>query len=551
MKNAPRLPRAGLPFFGGLLSLALVTLSSTFATAAEPVGVGGNPLFPDLFTADPAPMVVGDTVYLYTGHDEARGNEMFTMKEWLCFSSKDMKHWTAHGPIMRATDFKWATQDAWAAQAVFRNGKYYFYTSVRHGEPHVGMAIGVAVSDSPTGPFVDARGSALVTDDMTPSPYPWDDIDPTVFIDDDGTAWLAWGNPLCHLAKLKPNMIELDGPIVLLPLANYTEGPWISKRNGLYYLTYPAFAHQGFSESLCYATAPEITGPWTYRGVLTGTAKNSYTIHPGIVDDFNGQSYLFYHNAALTLPDGQSGAVGRRAVCAEYLYYDKDGMMLPVTQTEAGISVPPQPDACAAPKRVDRGTTDSRISIPAISHFFPRAWEGAPVLASVADPFYATPVPYGLNKTEDATNMGQSFVPERDCTLGSLVVYAGDGYGTDADNPLTLALYDLGPAASSANPETYSVDANLLGDGKGLGIAYEVQAPGLLTINFAKEAQVALTAGHRYVIELQGAKKSPCIYWRGSRSDVYAGGAAYEGRRLAKDNDGATLDFSFAIYEAR
>lgn len=519
--------------------------------AAEPAGDGSNPLFRDVFTADPAPLVMGDTVYLYTGHDEAKGDELFTMKEWLCFSSKDMKNWTAHGPIMRATDFKWATHDAWASQVVFRNGKYYFYTSVRHGEPHVGMSIGVAVSDSPTGPFVDARGSALVTDDMTPSPYSWDDIDPTVFIDDDGTAWMAWGNPLCHLAKLKPNMIELDGPIVLLPLPNYTEGPWISKRNGLYYLTYPAFAHQGEAESLCYATAPAVTGPWTYRGVLTGTAKYSYTIHPGIVNDFKGQSYLFYHNAALTLPDGQSGAVGRRAVCVEYLYYNPDGTMQPVVQTEAGLSVPPKPVCCVFPEKVDRGMTDSRLSIPAITNFYPRAWEGTPVLASVADPFDATPVAIGFNMNGGTTSLGQSFVPEHDCTMGKLVLYAGDGYGTDAANPLMLALYDLGKADSSANPDSYEAGTNLLGDGKGLRIAYEVQAPGLWEINFQKEAKVVLKAGHRYVIELQCANKSACFFWRGSRSDVYAGGAAYAGRHLAKGRDGVITDMSFAIYEAR
>ena len=201
---------------------ALSMLVSSASASESPVAKvpGSNPLFPTLFTADPAPMVEGDTVYLYTGHDEAKGGEMFTMKEWLCFSSKDMKHWVSHGPIMRATDFKWATQDAWAIQVIGRNGKYYLYAPVRHGPPNVCMAIGVAVSDSPTGPFVDARGSALVTDDTTPSPYGWDDIDPTVFIDDDGTAWLAWGNPLCHLAKLKPDMTEFDGEIQLLPLPN-------------------------------------------------------------------------------------------------------------------------------------------------------------------------------------------------------------------------------------------------------------------------------------------------------------------------------------------
>lgn len=293
-----------------------------------------NPIINNVFTADPAPMVYNDTVYLYAGHDEAKGREMFTMWDWLCFSSKDMKTWTAHGPIMRVTDFKWATRDAWASQTVPRNGKFYFYAAVQHNNTHGGKAIGVAVSDSPTGPFVNARGTALVTDDMTRSPNAWDDIDPTVLIDDDGTAWLSWSNPNCYLAKLKPNMIELDGPIQKIHVPNYTEGPWLHKRKGLYYLTYAAFAHQGMSEKICYATAANITRPWTYRGILTDQAKNSYTIHPGIVE-FHGQSYLFYHNATLTLMNGETGELGRRSVCVEYMYYNPDGTIQCAALSEA------------------------------------------------------------------------------------------------------------------------------------------------------------------------------------------------------------------------
>jgi beta-xylosidase len=134
---------------------------------------------------------------------------------------------------------------AWAAQVVEKGGKFYFYATVQHDGSHNGKAIGVAVSDSPTGPFVDARGSALVT---TPSPNGWDDIDPTVFIDDDGTAWLAWGNPNCYLAKLKPNMTEFDGPIQKTYVPNYAEGPWLHKRGDIYYLAYAAFAHQGVTD---------------------------------------------------------------------------------------------------------------------------------------------------------------------------------------------------------------------------------------------------------------------------------------------------------------
>jgi arabinoxylan arabinofuranohydrolase len=330
--------------------LALVTLCVVVATvpacaqAKSGNAAGANPIIRDKFTADPAPLVVGNTLYLYVGHDEAQGNEMFTMREWLVYSTKDMKTWTEHGPIMKATDFKWAKGDAWASQAIEKNGKFYFYAAVSNNEQPGGMGIAVAVSDKPTGPFVDARGSALVNDAMTPKgPHNWEDIDPTVFTDDDGTSWLAWGNRSCYIAKLKPNMIEIDGPINEITPTYFVEGPWLHKRGKLYYLTYASMDSkaQQTSEHISYSTAPSITGPWTYRGLLTGPAKNSFTIHPGIAL-FKKNWYLFLHNATLEIGD-MKGAVGRRAVTVEHLQYNPDGTMKPVVQTELGVSVPPSP----------------------------------------------------------------------------------------------------------------------------------------------------------------------------------------------------------------
>lgn len=304
---------------------------------------GSNPIITSAFTADPAPLVVGDTVYLYTSHDKATGDELFAMDDWLAFSSQDLRHWTALGPVMRETDFAWASasKSAWAAQAVEKDGKFYFYAPVKHKEPDRGFAIGVGVSDNPAGPFVDARGSALVTNSMTTEGRDYDqDIDPTVFVDDDGTPWLMWGHFTCFLVKLKPNMVEFDGPITTISLPDFTEGPWLFKRGALYYLAYASIdeAEQG-AERIAYATAPAVTGPWTYRGLLTGKTRNSYTIHPGIIE-FKGQWYFFYHDALLSIGDLE-GATGRRAVAVEYLHFNPDGTIQPIAQTDAGISVPP------------------------------------------------------------------------------------------------------------------------------------------------------------------------------------------------------------------
>ncbi len=315
-----------------LLTTVLLTAGEEGSPAAPAFAGRGNPLIRDAFTADPAPLVVGDTLYLFVGHDEAQEGQMFNLTEWLCYSTKDMRTWQAHGPVLRPTDFKWATGEAWAGQVVERAGKYYFYVTVQHGEPHVGKAIGVAVAEHPLGPYVDARGTALVRDDTTPSDKGWNDIDPTVLVEADGTATMAWGNPYLYFARLTPSMVELDGPIRQVELPYYTEGPWLHKRDGLFYLTYAAFAHQGKWEKLCYATAPTVDGPWTYRGILTDQTKTSYTIHPGIVE-FKGNWYLFYHTADLTL-NGVPGTLGRRSVCVEPLRYHSNGLLHYVEQTK-------------------------------------------------------------------------------------------------------------------------------------------------------------------------------------------------------------------------
>lgn len=299
----------------------------------------GNPLIRDNFTADPAPMVHDGRLYLYVGHDEfyegqdsASGGKEFNITEWLCYSTDDMKNWTDHGAVLSPSDFEWAVGEAWASQVVEKDGKFYYFTTVQGGEPYVGKCVGVAVSDSPTGPFKDAIGKPLVSDDMTDNGVRgwWNDIDPTVLLDGDD-AWLCWGNGTCFLAKLTPELTGIDGEIKVIDLPRYVEGPWLHKRGDMYYLTYASMG-QG-REAIEYATSSSMDGPWTPRGELTGMAENSFTIHPGIIN-FNGQDYLFYHNAVLEI-DGHKGAIGRRSVCVDSLFYSPDGLMLPVTQTSA------------------------------------------------------------------------------------------------------------------------------------------------------------------------------------------------------------------------
>ena len=302
----------------------------------------GNPLIRDAFTANPAPMVASDgRLYVFCGHDELyddkpgyEGKYGFNLTEWLCYSTADMKTWTSHGPVLKPADFAWSGGEAWPSQCIEANGKFYFYVTTQCSI-HDCKAIGVAVADQPTGPYKDAIGEALIRDEMTPNGASgrWNDIDPTVMIDEDGTPWLCWGgNGTCFLARLKPNMVELDSEICKLEMENYVEAPWLYRRNGRYYLVYASMG--AGRETVSYAMAENILGPWEFKGELTGMAKDSYTIRPGIID-YQGKSYLFYHNASLSL-DGYGPSTGRRSVCVDEFVYKTDGTIRPVDQTEYG-----------------------------------------------------------------------------------------------------------------------------------------------------------------------------------------------------------------------
>ena len=309
------------------LCAAALAIGGAFAQAA-------NPIVTDIFTADPAALVDQGRVYLYVGRDEApAGGKEYIMNEWRVYSSCDMQTWTDHGSPLRYSTFAWAGRDAWAGDIIKRDGKYYFYSTVDH-KSIPGKAIGVAVSDSPTGPFVDARGTALVSNDMTRhTDIMWDDIDPGVFIDDDGQAWIFWGNTVLKYAKLKANMTEIDGPILTHAIASFTEAPYVHKRGKTYYLSYSRF----FPEETVYATSDSVQGPWTYRGVIMKKNKGVKTIHQAIID-FNGKSYIFYHNAKL-----KGGGEFRRSVAVEELHYNRDGSIKPVPQTRRGAAPNPAP----------------------------------------------------------------------------------------------------------------------------------------------------------------------------------------------------------------
>lgn len=285
----------------------------------------GNPIITHKFTCDPATMVVGDTLWLFTGHDFKGGQSGYKLKDWCVFSTTDLVNWTEYPTPLQVTDFTWdKTGAAYASHVVARNGKYYWYISTN------GSGIGVAVADRPEGPYKDALGKPLLTnEDCFDADHFWVCIDPAVFIDDDGQAWIFWGNKICYYARLKENMLEIDGEIKTIdfPGFKFTEAPWVHKYNNKYYLTYAT----EFPEKIAYAMADHIEGPYEYKGILTEIAGNSNTTHPATVE-FKDQWYFFYHDGGIN-PDGGSYS---RAVCAEYMQYNPDGTIRKIEMTTEG-----------------------------------------------------------------------------------------------------------------------------------------------------------------------------------------------------------------------
>ncbi|HVK46737.1 MAG TPA: glycoside hydrolase family 43 protein [Pseudobacter sp.] len=316
------------------------------ALFAGVVSYAQNPVIQTHYTPDPAPMVYKDSVYVYTG-DDIPGYGFYYMTKWRVFSSADMVNWTDHGSPISLESFSWAVDRAWAAQCIHRNGKFYWYVCMQTDRNN--MAIGVAVGDSPRGPFRDAIGKPLITTGS------WSNIDPTAYIDDNGQAYLYWGNGQLFYVKLNSDMISYSGSIVEVPLSAasfggvrrspkdtatqgaprepqadmFVEGPWFYKRNGHYYQMFAGM--ENGTECLSYSMSNNAVGPWTYKGkIMSKQPTNSFTNHGGIID-FKGQSYLFYHTGLL-----KGGESFGRSTSIESFRYNDDGTIPAISISAAG-----------------------------------------------------------------------------------------------------------------------------------------------------------------------------------------------------------------------
>ncbi len=298
-----------------------------------------NPIIQTVFTADPAPLVHNDTLFLYTGHDEdSATSKGFIMDDYLCFSTTDMVNWTHHGPVFSTPSLGWAAKhNANAAQVSYRDGKFFYYISPWSALPDNGDCIAIGVSDVATGPYKDALGKPFISNSQTKySKHPWEDIDPTILIDDDGQAYMYWGNNSLYCVKLNKDMVSYSGDIITFDIKDkaafgpdYEEAPWIFKRNNIYYLMYAAHV----PEAVYYATSTSPTGPWKYGGVvMKAFAQGSMGNHPGVAE-YKGKWYFFYMNE--DLPNGHDK---RRAVNVMEFQFNADGSINELNHLKAGIT---------------------------------------------------------------------------------------------------------------------------------------------------------------------------------------------------------------------
>lgn len=285
------------------------------------------------FTADPSARVFEGKVYVYPSHDiratPGHGRVgWFCMEDYHVFSSANLTDWIDHGVIVSQNKVKWADSTAysmWAPDCIFRNGKYYFYFPATTKGSTRGFGIGVAIADKPYGPFV-------------PQLEPIKDvhgIDPNVFIDKDGQAYLYWAQGNIYGAKLKDNMLELASASQVLgnlPDKGLKEGPYLFERKGIYYLTYPHVENK--TERLEYAISNNPMGPFKFTGVIMDeSASGCWTNHHSIIE-FKNQYYLFYHNDDLS-PNFDKN----RSIRIDSLFFNADGTIKKVIPTLRGVGL--------------------------------------------------------------------------------------------------------------------------------------------------------------------------------------------------------------------
>jgi len=321
----------------------------------EKVVAKNGPLVTDLYTADPSAHVYAGKLYIYPSHDiESNGPDdglggQFQMRDYHVFSmEKAGGEVIDHGEILNVDDIPWASKQLWAPDAAYKNNSYYFYFPAK--DKNGLFRIGVAVSDSPAGPFK-----------AQPKPIKGSfSMDPCVFVDDDGKAYMYFGGlaggqlekwqtgkynqngkvpaadkpALCpRVAPMAQSMLEFESAPVEVKLLDqngkpvlqgdqkkmFFEACWMHKYNGKYYLSYST----GYSRHIAYAIGDNPMGPFTFTGYILGPVVG-WTNHHSVVE-YQGKWYVFYHDAVMS-----GGIMYLRTMKMTELTYNEDGTIVTI-----------------------------------------------------------------------------------------------------------------------------------------------------------------------------------------------------------------------------
>lgn len=316
-----------------VLGLLITSAASALPAARQDDGVvldfttseAGNPLFEGWY-ADPDTEYYNDEYWIFPTYSDEYEKQILMD----AFSSPDLVNWTKHPNIITADDVEWAHKAMWAPAAISRNGKYYLYfgaNDIQTDEIEQGLVggIGVAVADSPEGPYKDAIGEPLIGDFHNGA----QPIDQDVFVDDDGQAYIYYGgHSHANVAKLNEDMISLgtfedNTTFKEITPENYVEGSQMIKRNGVYYFMWSEGGWTGPDYSVSYAMSDSPLGPFERvdkilqqdDAVARGSGHNGVINVPG-TDIY----YMTYHRRPLSDTDGN-----HRETCYDRMYFEEDG----------------------------------------------------------------------------------------------------------------------------------------------------------------------------------------------------------------------------------
>ena len=343
-----------------LTILLLLFLNIYAQQSTTPTGLlmSGNPILKGWY-ADPEAIIFGNEYWIYPTYSDHFGNldasEKFSddqlnsrKKEiyppfliqtfFNAFSSKDLITWEKHSHVLDIKDIKWASYAVWAPSIIFANNKYYLFFGANDIKSDIELGgIGVATSDKPEGPFIDALGHPLIGNFHNGA----QPIDQFVFQDSDGEFYMYYGGwRHCNIVRLSKDLLSLilfaDGEMYKeITPENYVEGPFVFRRNSKYYLMWSEGDWTGPDYSVSYAIADLPAGPFKRIGkilqqdpkIATGAGHHSVINIPG-TDDW----YIVYHRRPLNTNNGN-----QRETCIDRMFFDENGFIKPVKMTFEGV----------------------------------------------------------------------------------------------------------------------------------------------------------------------------------------------------------------------